>query len=296
MTEAAAPLLDESFLRKLDRLSLITKRARAGLMKGERRSTKRGSSVEFADYRNYAMGDDLRQIDWNIYARLERLFVKLFEEEEETSFHILFDASRSMDWGEPNKFLYAKRVAAALGYIALSGLDRLAAAALRGSAIEPFPLTRGRNQAVRYLNFLGGAKPGGETNLNEALSTYAARSRLSGAMVLISDLLAPAGFFDGLRSLQARGYEISLIHVLAPDEEEPELTGDLQLIDVETGESYEVSVDSNAASVYHRRLQTWKSEIRTFCHGLGVGYVPVSTDLPFEELILHHLRQRKLIK
>ncbi|MBI2864459.1 MAG: DUF58 domain-containing protein [Chloroflexi bacterium] len=292
----APGLLDEAFLRKLDRLSLITRRARAGLMKGDRRSTKRGSSVEFADYRNYAVGDDPRQIDWNIYARLDRLFVKLFEEEEEASFHILVDASKSMDWGRPNKFLYARRVAAALGYIALSGLDRLAAAALRGGDVEPFPLTRGRSQALRYLGFLSAAAPGGVTNLDEALTAYARRSRHAGTLVLISDLLAPAGFFDGLRNLQSRGYEISVVHVLAPDEEEPELAGDLQLIDVETGEAFDVSVDANALSVYRQRLQAWKSEIRAFCHGLGIGYVPVNTGLPFEELILHRLRQRKLVK
>lgn len=288
-------LLDEAFLRKLEALSLVAKKARAGTMKGERRSTRKGSSVEFADYRNYTVGDDLRQIDWNIYARLERLFVKLFEDEEEMSLHILLDASKSMDWGTPNKLLYAKRIAAALGYIALAGMDRLSAAALRNADMETFPPARGKGQALRYLAFLNAARPGGATDLDVALAAYARRASYPGSLILVSDLFAPTGFFEGLRALTGSGYDVSIIHILSPDEEEPEVFGDLQLIDAETGETCEVSVDSGALDIYRRQLQGWRNEIRSFCHGRGIDYVPVSTSLPFEELILFHLRKRRLV-
>ena len=124
------PLFDEPFLRKLERLALLSRRAMAGHYQGERRSPKRGQSVEFADFRPYTPGDDFRRIDWNAYARLERFFIKLFVEEEDLTVHLLVDASRSMDWGEPNKLWYAARAAGALGYVALAGLDRVTVTAL----------------------------------------------------------------------------------------------------------------------------------------------------------------------
>jgi uncharacterized protein (DUF58 family) len=239
-------LFPPSALRKLERLSLVVQRARAGVLKGERRSTRRGTSIEFADYRNYARGDDLRRIDWNVYARLERPFIKLLEEEEDLAVHVLIDASASMDYGDGDlhKFLYAQRLAAALGYIALAAGDRLWLAGLRADVVSgEFGPARGRGHALGLLTFAEGLRPEGETDLDGALQDYVLRARRPGLAFLISDLLAPGGFASGLSALQGRGYDAVVIHVLHDDEIEPAYSGDLKLVDVETGSFQEVTID-----------------------------------------------------
>jgi uncharacterized protein (DUF58 family) len=292
-------VFDESFLRKLERLSLVVRRRRAGQMRGERRSTKRGTSVEFADYRNYAPGDDLRHLDWNIYARLERPFVKLFEEEEDLAVHVVIDASRSMDWGdEPgNKFAYARRVAAALGYVALAAGDRLTVAAVSdGRVAHVSPALRGRGQLHRLLALLESLSAQGTTDLDGALREYALAARRVGLLFLVSDLFSPGGYRSGLSLLQGRGYEVNLLHVLAPDEVEPALAGDLRLHDVETGQAQEVTIDGAMRRLYRRHLDAWRDEIESFCLGRGINYVAVETSLPFDALILTHLRRRGMVR
>lgn len=291
-------MIDESFLRKLERLSLVVRRARAGQIKGERRSTKRGTSVEFADYRNYARGDDLRWVDWNIYARLQRPFVKLFEEEEDLVVHLLLDASRSMDWGDESqdKWSYAQRTAAALGYIALAGGDRLAVTALQEGGNEQWGVVRGRSQVLRLLEHLDGLEAAGTTDLNRSLQAYALAAGRPGLLFLLSDLFSPAGYDQGLLALRSRGYEVNVIHILSPDEIEPSFSGDLRLLDVETGGVQEVTIDGGMLALYRRRLVTWRREIETYCLSRDINYVSVETSLPFDELILYHLRRRGLVK
>ncbi|HEX2915446.1 MAG TPA: DUF58 domain-containing protein [Chloroflexia bacterium] len=308
-------LLDESFLRKIDRLTLVSKRVRAGSLKGERRSTKRGTSVEFADYRDYTPGDDLRQVDWNIYARLERVFLKLFEEEEELTVHVLLDCSRSMDWSGPspdlitveganepdpahNKLLYAKQTAAAISYMALAAMDRVNLAALfsgRTGAEARLPMLRGKNQTVRMIRFVEElvAGPGGD--LNSALKTYANTSRQPGLLFLLSDLFAPGGCFDGLRALQAAGHEVVILHILSPDEVNPALRGDFRLVDSETGESQEVSIDTNALNRYRREFEAWQRGLLDFCQRRSINYIQVETDSSFEDLVLHYMRRRNIV-
>jgi uncharacterized protein (DUF58 family) len=304
-----SPLFDESFLRKVDRLSLVVRKRRAGQLRGERRSTKRGQSVEFADYRDYVKGDDLRRVDWNIYARLERPFVKLFEEEEDLTVHLLLDASGSMDWPRgpatpalpaAHKWLYARRTAAALGYIALSSGDRLAVALLQAgattTALPRFGPARGKGQTLPLLRFLGEQQASGETDLNRALRSYAFAAQRPGLAVLISDLFSPGGYQDGLSTLLARGYEVILLHVLAPGEADPHLAGDLKLVDVESGYEQPVSIDAGMRALYRQRLDAWRDENARWCGQRGAAYVPVVTDTPFDELILSHLRRQGLIR
>lgn len=293
------PLFDGSFLGKLERLSLVVRRRRAGQRRGERRSTKRGTSVEFADYRNYAPGDDLRHLDWNIYARLERPFIKLFEEEEDLAVHVLLDASRSMDWGTAaeNKFDYARRVAAALGYVALAAGDRLTvAAAGDGRVAQVFPSLRGRGQIHRLLAFLEELCAQGTTDLDGALSEYALAARRVGLLFLVSDLFSPGGYRAGLDALRGRGYEVNLLHILSPDEVEPALAGDLRLHDSETDQAQDVTVDGAIRRLYRRHLETWRGEIEAFCLGRGINYLAVETSLPFDTLILTHLRRRGMVR
>ena len=300
-------LLDPAFLQKLNRISLVARRPRAGQATGERRSTKRGVSVEFADYRDYAKGDDLRRVDWNIYARLERPFVKLFEEEEDLAVYVLLDGSGSMDWGEEvttgdsgetNKWLYARRLAAALGYVALAAGDRLTVAALVRSpdgAVALGPL-RGQGNALRLFSWLEGLTASGTTDLNASLRRYALAGGRPGLVVLLSDLFSPPGYADGLTALAARGHEVAVVHLLAPDEVEPPLGGDLRLVDVETGETQEVTIDRWVQALYRRRVAAWQDEIRAVCRSRGAVYVPVETATPVERTVLYDLRRVGLLK
>jgi len=295
------PLLNPTLLTRLATLSFHVHRPRRGQVQGERRSTKRGTSVEFADYREYTRGDDLRRVDWNIYARLERPFVKLFEEEEDLAVHVLVDGSGSMGWeGERrqgDKWGYARRLAAALGYVALAGGDRLQLALLRGSEVaRTFGPVRGRGHALRLFGWLEGLEAGGTTDLNTALRTYAFAGGRAGLVVLVSDLFSPTGYADGLTALAARGHEIALLHLLTPDEVDPPLAGDLRLVDVETGEFQEVTVDGGMRDLYQRRLRAWREEIRAACHARDVHYVPLVSDVPFERVMFTDLRRTGVVR
>lgn len=296
-------LFDESTLRKLNQLTLVASRIRSGAMKGERRSSKRGSSVEFADYRDYAPGDDLRRLDWNIYARLERPFIKLLEEEEDLAVHILLDGSKSMDWPPEadssalHKFRYAQRMAAGLGAVALAAGDSLSVGCLQnGRVAAEFGPTRGQAALPRLLGFLEGLEPGGATDLNASLRGYSAAPRRAGLLILLSDLLTAEGYESGLRALLGRGHEAALLHILAPDELDPPLAGDLQLIDVETGSSQEVSLDGGLRSLYRQRAQAWIQSIQTDCRKHAIRYINLKTDQPWEQAILLELRQAGVVK
>jgi uncharacterized protein (DUF58 family) len=293
------PLFDETTLRKLDQLALVASQVRAGVIKGERRSTKRGTSIEFADYRDYVRGDDLRRVDWNVYARLERPFIKLLEEEEDLAVHVLVDASRSMGYGEAeaHKFRYAQRLAAALGYIALAAGDRLSVTILQGAqTVAQFGPARGRGFTLRLLKFLEEQQPDGVTEISDALRTYALTSKRPGLAFLISDLFSPDGYEGGLAQLQGRGYEAALLHILAPEEMDPPLAGDLRLIDAETGAPQDISLDGGLRDLYRRRVRTWRDEIEAHCLKRRVHYVPVTTDSAWDELVLYQLRRRGLVK
>jgi uncharacterized protein (DUF58 family) len=299
----APALLDPKFMAQLETLSLVARHVRAGRFQGERRSTKRGTSVEFADYRNYTRGDDLRRVDWNIYARLERPYVKLFEEEEDLAVHLLIDGSASMDWGGEdqgaenwNKWRYVRQLAAALGTVALSGGDHLTLVALpqvRSPVLGP---TRGRGHVLRLFNRLADLEAGGVTDLNRSLRTYALSGGRPGLVVLISDLFSPAGYVEGLTALAGRGHEVVLLHVLSPDEVDPPLGGDLRLLDVETGDPQEVTIDGGMRDLYRRRLAAWREDIRAACRARDVHYLPIETDTPFERVVLTDLRRAGVLR
>ncbi len=289
-------IFDESTLRKITSLTLVARQVRAGQMKGERRSLKRGTSLEFADYRNYTPGDDLRRLDWNVYARLDRPFLKLFEEEEDLAVHVLLDVSQSMDWGadEHNKLRYAVRLAAALGAVALANGDRLTVTPLAGR--PAFGPARGQPNTLALLHYLENQAPGGQTDLDGWLRRYAGAAHRPGLAFLISDLFAPAAWQDGLSQLQGRGYELTLLHVLAPEEIEPPLSGDLRLIDVENGQAQEVSIDGAMRRLYQQRLEAWRQETQGFCRRRGMTYLGLSTAQPWEEVVLQEMRRVGVVK
>lgn len=299
----AEKLFDEKTLRKLEQLSLVANKVRAGAIKGERRSVKRGTSIEFADYRNYVKGDDLRRVDWNIFARLERPFIKLLEEEEDLAVHLLVDASESMDWPrdpaappDAHKFTFARRLLAGLAYISLTSGDRLSVSALSDRGAQSWGPARGRVRALPMLDAVQGFRSGGVTDLNVALSDYALRGGRAGLVILISDMFSPGGYRDGLKALQGRGHEVALIHILSPDEVNPPLAGDLRLVDVETADGQDVTVDATMRDLYQRRLLAWRDEIGRECRGRGAHYVTVETSIPWEEVILYQLRSLGVVR
>ena len=285
-----AAFFTPEFLAQLERLTLASRRIFRGRVKGERRSPRRGHSVEFCDYRAYGVGDDLRYVDWNAYGRLDRLHVKLFVDEEDLCLHLLVDASASMDFGQPTKLDYGVRLAAALGFVGLVGLERVGVGILRDRVAEGWAPTRGRNQFPALLDFLTDVRPAGATRLNDALGIYAMRARESGVAVVISDLLDPAGYEAGLRALMERRFDIHVIHLLDPQEMAPDLGGDFRLTDAETGEVRELSVDREALRDYRERLHAFLERAETFCRAQEIGYHRVVTDTAVEEFVLAQLK------
>ncbi len=288
-------ILDPLFLKKLERLSLVTRRPFAGQMKGEKRSVKRGTSVEFADYREYMLGDDLRYVDWNTAARLDKLFVKLFIEEEDLYLALLLDTSKSMDFGKVKKLHFAARVAAALGYIGLTNYDRVSITAFAASLGKSLPTKRGKAGVLPFFSYLNLVKPDGTTSFATSLKSFAAQARYRGVAIVLSDFLDPS-WADGLKSILARGYQVALIHILDEEELSPTLIGDLRIIDSETADSKEMSVNPALLGRYQAALDTFCAEIETFANRYGLDYLRTSTAMPFEDVILKYLRQGGLIK
>ncbi len=288
-------VFDETFLRQLERLLLLLKAPVRGGLKGGRRSVKRGQSVEFADFRDYSLGDDLRQLDWNVLARLERLFVKLYVEEEDVTITLLVDASASMAAGRPPKLTFAKRAAAALGYIGLASEDRVVVSVLAGRTARRRIALRGSGRVFRLLSSLSDVDvDGGETDLVASVRHAAAQLNGRGVVILLSDLLDP-GADRVVRELAATGSELIVLHVLSPDELDPHLEGDLRLIDAETGEGVDVTVDLAMIDDYRRRLAAWQADLADIAAKRRVSYVALSSDLPIADLVFAELRRRRVI-
>jgi uncharacterized protein (DUF58 family) len=280
--------LTPEFLARLERLSLVSRRQSRGRVQGERRSPRRGHSVEFVDYRPYGVGDDLRYVDWNIFGRLDRLHVKLFLDEQDLRVHLLLDASASMGFGD--KLAYAVRLAAALGFVALANLERVGVGVLRERVAEGWPATRGRSQFINLIEFLSRVQAGGSTGVGAGLLDYALRSRERGLALVISDLLDPAGYESGLRALAERRFDVHVVHVLAPEEIAPSFGGDLRLIDSESGDICELTLDGEALRAYRRRLQAFLDGAEAFCRSREIGYRRVVTDTPVEDFMLSELK------
>jgi uncharacterized protein (DUF58 family) len=294
-SEVDPTVFDEGFLRQLERLLVLMRAPVRGGLKGGRRSVKRGQSVEFADYRDYALGDDLRQLDWNVYARLERLFVKLFIEEEDVTVTLLVDASASMAAGRPAKLLFAKRAAAALGYIALASEDRVTVSALAGRVARRRAAMRGSGRIFRLLSDLSAIQPAdGPTDLVAAARHAAAQLHGRGVVILFSDLLDTSA--DRIvRELAATGSELIVMHVLSPEELDPTMEGDLRLVDVETGDGIDVTVDLATLDAYKARLAVWKQGFADLASKRRASYVDLSSDANLAALMFNELRRRRVL-
>jgi uncharacterized protein (DUF58 family) len=296
LSEESTTLLDAEFLAKIGKLDLVSRKILQGRMKGEKRSKRKGRSVEFADHRAYAPGDDLRFLDWNIYGRLDRLMIKLFLEEEDQNVYILVDASSSMDYGRPNKFRYTQRVAAALGYVGLVNMNRVGIGVFSDKLDRVLRPERGRKNVWKMLKFLEEANPEGRTDLSAACKRFAIEHPRRGVVVIISDFLDRKGYEDAVRYFVARKSDVFCLHVLSEQELDPPLTGDLKLMDMEDPDPTEITVSGPLLKAYKKNLAAFLEGLRQFCATRGASYLTASTALPFDRLVLEYLRETGLVR
>jgi uncharacterized protein (DUF58 family) len=289
-------LLPPDLMAQLERLELVTRKIFRGRMKGERRSKRKGQSVEFADFRAYAPGDDLRSIDWNLYARLDKLIVKLFLEEEDLHFYVLIDASRSMDFGEPTKLDYAKQLAAALGFVGLVRTDRVRIETIGQGLREHGPVLRGRKSVWRMLEYLNSIEPDDSISLAEGAKSFCLRNPGRGVVVLISDLMDKSGYEAGLRYLASQRMDVYVIHLLSQEELAPEIKGDLKLVDSEDEDIAEITVSAPLLARYHATLNAFTAGALEFCSRRGMNYLLANNQTPVKELISNYLRRRGLVR
>lgn len=290
------PILSPELLAKLETLELVSRKIFRGRMKGERRSTRKGQSVEFADFRDYVPGDDLRKVDWNTYARLDRLFLKLFLEEEDLHFYALIDASRSMTFGEPSKLDYARRLAAALAFVGLVRGDRVKIEPLSQPRGAPSPAFRGRRSLWRMLDHVEAIEPGEPASLAAGVKNFCLRNSGKGIVVLLSDLMDKEGFEPALRYLAAQQMDVCVIQILAAEELDPDLQGDLRLIDCEDGDAAEITVSAALMDRYKRTLAAFVDAARQYCVRRGMNYWMARSETPVEDLITGFLRTRGLVR
>jgi uncharacterized protein (DUF58 family) len=294
--EDDAGLFDPAFLQSLETLALASRRRVQGVHRGERRSIARGRGVEFADYRPYEPGDDYRYIDWHIASRLDRLVVKMFTEEEDLQVHLLVDASASMLVGTPPKLALARRLAAAIGYIALVNLDRVTVSAVTSAPGPSLGALRGRRRAVDLFQFLAGVRGGGATDLGGALRRLLWTARRGSLLVLFSDLLDPHGYERALREALYHRCSVFLVHILAEEEIAPPLAGDVRLVDVETGESVEITADPDTLRLYAEAVEEFTQGVERFCARCGIDYLRTLSSVPAEVLVTRYLRQGGLLE
>jgi uncharacterized protein (DUF58 family) len=294
-------LIEPALMARLTQLDVASRKIFAGKLKGERRSKKKGESVEFADHRSYVVGDDIRHIDWNLFARLDQLFLKLFLEEEDLSLHIVLDCSASSDCGEPSKFLFMQKLAMALGYIGLVNLNRVALTAIGGSTAGEGGLMalrdlRGRRRTQDISQFLCRLEPAGVAGFTEAAKRIAITRRGKGVMVVLSDFFIKEGYETGLRLLVGHGYDLFAIQVLSPQEMEPNIAGDLRLKDIEDADLAEVTISAPLLKRYKANLTAYCNRLHEFCANRDIIHMTVKSDMAIDLFVLDYLRRRGLLK
>lgn len=285
------PLFDSEFLKKLEYLSLVSRRVFRGQILAQRRTMQLGGGIEFADHRDYTPGDDFRYLDWNLYARHDELLLKRFQEEEDLHVYILLDCSRSMNFGRPPKFDFARRVAAALAYIALADLDRVALVAFADEVVADFPLARGKARILSLLKFLEGLSPqGAQTDLARVAGAFVHRSQRRGLVIVVSDLYDPAGYERGLDLLRHHRYEPHVVQIFDRAEAEPNLLGDLELFDIETEAVRKVTITERNLRQYRAAFERFQTSVQQYCNTYALGCTRTSTEVPFDDLILKMMR------
>lgn len=284
-------LFDDEFQRKLDYLAVVSKRVFSGAMRAERRTKKTGSGVEFADHRDYTAGDDIRAIDWHAYQRFNRLLIRLYEEEEDLSIYFIIDSSSSMGFGDGEKLRHAKRLCAALAYVALANLDRVTIVSATDEISGRMPETRGKARIFRIFRFLSALQPKGHTDLEDSLRTFVAQHKRRGLAVLLTDLYDQKGFEKGINVLRYNRFEPFVLHIVDGNEKNLEMRGDVRVYDCETGDEREVTVTAGVLQRYAKALDEYLEEVRRFCSKKQVSYFRADVEIPFDELILRVFRR-----
>jgi uncharacterized protein (DUF58 family) len=298
MAPSAAPasrdrddLFDESFLKKLEYLHMVSRKTFSGRLRAERRTRKVGSGIEFADHRKYTFGDDFRYIDWNVYGRIDRLLLRLFEEEEDLHIYILLDCSTSMSIGDPPKLRYAMQVAAALAYIGLANLDRVSIIPFAHELLGRLPPARGKGRIFKVFEFLRAFDASGRTNMGAALRKFVHQNKRRGLAVVISDFYDPSGFEEGINTLRHNRFEPFVLQVFDLKEADPKMHGDLTIVDCETGAAKEVTISRSLLEAYKREHEKYLDELSSFCTGRAIPYFRTHTQIPFDDLVLRIFRQ-----
>lgn len=294
-----ANLFDDEFLRQLELLQVIARRLLRGRQRAERKTKKTGSGLEFADHREYSPGDDIRNVDWNVLARLNQTLVRLFEEDEDLPLRIVVDVSDSMLTKSGEKLIYAQKIAAALAYVGLAGLDRVGLTAMSGKVHETLPAIRGKNRIFRVFEFLRNAKRGGPTSIYTGCKRVAAESSLPGVTVVISDFYDLEGAFDGLNLLRFRKHEVVAIQVLDPIEANPEdtgLRGDVSLVDIEGGVARDVTLSAPLLKAYAEAHERFCKALENKCRSRGMPFFRASITEPFDDLVLRIFRMGGVLR
>ncbi len=283
-------LFDDAFMAKLEYLDVVAKKAFAARSRGERRSKKIGSGVEFADHRRYSPGDDFRHIDWNVYARLGKLLVRLYEEEEDLHVYVLVDSSASMVVGDRQKFDHARKLGAALAYIALSSMERASVAPFSAALGQRLLPARGKSQIFRVMSFLKAIEPGGTTAFADSMKSFVHQTKRRGLVVLLSDFYAQDGYEEGLNYLRYNRFEPFVLQLIDPRDAEPSLRGDVTLVDCETGVGRDMTFSARTLAAYRDAYHGFNQELESFCHARRLSHVRASVREPVEDLMLNVFR------
>lgn len=283
-------LFDEAFIRTLEQLHMVARKLQAGGQRAERKTKIVGSGIEFADYRQYARGDDFRYIDWNLYGRLDKLLLRLFEEEEDLHIYFLVDVSDSMSLGTPPKVHYAMRVASALAYVGLANLDRVSIVPFAGRPVGRFAPTRGKARIFGMLDFFRNQPLGGATDMAASMRTFVSQTKRPGLAIVISDFYDAQGFADAINVLRYAKFEPFVLQIFDPKEAMPKLHGDLTLVDCETGEEKAVTISPAILAKYQAAFAAYQQEIEAYCAKYGIAQFRTSTEVSFEDLILRIFR------
>ncbi|MFT7623431.1 MAG: hypothetical protein ACI9WU_002614 [Myxococcota bacterium] len=291
-------LFDEQFLRRLETLHLVSKRVHAGAQKAERRSKKVGSGLEFADHRDYAAGDDLRHLDWRVFARMEKMLVRVYEEEEDLQIYFLLDCSQSMSvgYGGTTKWQHAARLAAALGYVGLANLDRVSVVPFGAQILDRMPPTRGKNQVFKLFRFIEGLETGGVTCMGDSLRKFVHQNKRKGMAVILSDFYDPAGYEDAINYLRYNNFEPMVMHLTDEDEVKAALRGDLTLVDCETGAVREITVTPKLLRRYAQVHKEFCDQLERHCKTKNVSYFRTPIQLPWDDTILQLFRAGGFLK
>ena len=284
-------LFPPDFLTRLEYLSIMSKRVFRGSLLAQRRTMQKGAGIEFSDHREYAYGDDLRYLDWNIYARHGDLLLKRFQEDQDLHVYLLLDCSRSMAFGQPAKFDLARHLVAALAYIALADLDRIAVVAYADGIIADFPITRGKARILPLMRFLESLPSAGEdTNLGRTVQGLLHRGSRGGLAVIVSDLFDEHGFQTGLDQLRYRRFDAHVLQLHDPLEADPNLLGDVELEDIESSAVRKVTITEKNLRDYKQRFQQHQQAVRDYCTNYGLGCTQSPSVVPFDELVMSMMR------